>query len=516
MQRFSRRSKTNDEDVVLSARLDMTQPDDTKFLRNVLPHSVQQGNQPWHWYEVLGDVVHQGVARGARTAGYAKLAAYELDKFGQPGKKITTGVAGRTAALLSSPYGGQRALMERMFTIAKIPGDSYLVRCRENNEVIGYDVLDAAEIDLGGSESGLRSRNGKEVFQPGQKIARITHPKIASGERLEVEFEAQDFIGRIWRPTARYVDVADSPMQALEDTCEQLWLLTRRLRAKLLGSLVMNGILFVPSEINEVRSSAPASEQMLHANRIIDGLLKAGTWAIQHPGDPASAMPVIVSGPGDQSENLRFILTDAELYEVDMRLRRELIDRILMGLDVVPEGVKGNSETNHWGAWVNADDDLKVNIRPEVETFCWALTRCVLHAEMQAANIKPGIIAKTVIWYDLSQANVKTNIAEDARQAYDRGLVGPTGTRRMTGIPESEAPTNLEIIRSFGYEKGVPYMATYDMPEAKKFDWDKIQVKPKTGPGAQTGGDPPESSPSKPAGGPGDNQTDTPRKDRPA
>lgn len=518
MQRLSRRVIRNgSEESALTAQIDLTQPDDVKFMRAVLPHSQGRSDQPWNWYNVLGDVVHQGVARGARIAGYAKLGVYELRPDGQIGKEITTGIEGRVSDLLQSPYGGQRALMERFFTLSKVPGDAYLVRCREGENVIGYDVLAAREIDLLNTEGPANRRKKDEVFAPGQEILRVTHPKIGStGERLVVKFRAEDFIGRIWRPTAEYVDVADSPMHALQDTCEQLWLLTRSLRAKLLGRLAMNGILFVPSGINEIKSGAPDGKpNKVTGNDVIDKLIKAATWSVMNPGDPGSALPIFMSGPGELGDMIKFIQSDTEFFKLDIELREELINRILMGLDVMPEGVKGNSEQNHWNSWSSVDDDQRINVRPEVETFCWAATRCILHAEMQAAGLPPGRIRKRVVWYDLSAASARTNMAEDARQGYDRNIVGPTGARRMTGIPEAEAPTDIETIRAYGFKNGDLYAATYGMAEQKNIDWDKVG-KTKTGPSPDSTADPSESGPGKSAGGPDDSKSDTPRKDRPA
>ena len=77
----------------------------------------------------------------------------------------------------------------------------------------------------------------------------------------------------------------------------------------------------------------------------------------------------------------------------------------------------------------------------------WALTVLVMNRELQEANVASGRIAKRMVWYDLSAAVAKTNIAEDGRQAFDRGGVGPSALRRMSGIDEADAPDEVETIR---------------------------------------------------------------------
>ena len=192
----------------------------------------------------------------------------------------------------------------------------------------------------------------------------------------------------MWRPSARFVEVADSPMFALDTNCELLHLLTIGLRGKLLSRLSLNGILFVPSEMQEIQSTgaanATAGDKRTVTSRLTDRLITAATYNVLNYANAESAVPIVVSGPGVHGEALRWIMQDSQLYETDMRLRQELIDRILQGLDVTPSAVKGQGDQNHWGAWAAEDDERRVNIQPDLETMCWALTRMILHAEMQA------------------------------------------------------------------------------------------------------------------------------------
>lgn len=517
---FRKTHKTSRE-VTASVELNIRQPDEMRYLTTVLSASRSYGALPWKWYDGIGEV-HYGVSRGARVAGYARLRAVELGKDGRP-IRDARGLPADIVDEIQSPYGGQRGLLDRFFTLSKIPGDSYLVECREGSERVGYDVLDADEIEMDAFTDGTRKQRGEVVFPSGVAFKRVTHPfhgvrdSMGNGsEKLVIDFSAEQMLGRIWRPSARYVDVADSPMRSNETTCELLYLLTKHLKAKITSRLALNGIIYVPTEINQIRTGTPGGgEDKMLDGTTMDRLIRAASWAIVNFDDPRAAIPIFASGPAQFADALKHIVMDQQIYETDMKLRMELIDRLLMGLDVQPQDVRGVGDSNHWSAWAVNDDERRININPELETFCWAATRMILHRRMAEAGLQPGRIAKTAVWYDLTDANVKTNLAEDARQAGDRLWIPPSAGRKMTGISEEFAPTDEEYVRMLGVKTGDPYLATYGLDVAKKIDWDKVVAKAPPGPDAeQPAGKPPR--PRAGTGTPDDSDSNTPRKLRPA
>ena len=515
--REQHRDGHDDVELVASAVVDVTTPDDLAYFRSVIQHQQRQNRKPWQWYSELGEV-HYALSRGARIAGYVRLGAYKLDANGNPGKQITGDtVEARVARRLSSPYGGTRALAERYFTLMKVPAECWLVRLRVDGEIVGYDFVGAEEWDLASVEEAMRSRK----LKPDAKVRRITMPaaKGGGGTALSIEIEARDILGRVWRPSARWIDMADSSLLSNETNCDLLSLLTKGLRAKLLNRLIANGVWYVPSELNDIRTAAPTGEgeeRQLSSNKVVDKLLKSAIHGITNPGDPTSALPNFVVGPAAHSEAFRHITADLQVYDVEMKLRQELIDRILMGLDVQPQDVKGMGDSNHWSAWAVSDDERRVNVQPEIETMCWALTEMVLRAEMREAGLPAGRISNTIIWYDMTRANVKTNLAEDARQASDRGQISDSGARLLTGIDESLAPSEDERIRWVGRQIRDPYLATFGLKRASEIDWGKVGAGKGNGPQANSPADKPKAGPGNDSGAPGKSESNTPRKLRPA
>jgi len=303
---------------------------------------------------------------------------------------------------------------------------------------------------------------------------------------------------------------------ALDTTCEMLHLLTLGIRATLMSRLLSNGVFYVPSEVNEARSAAPSGEAgEFHQNPVLNELLKAAMYAAQNPGEAPAGLPVFMTGPGVHGEQFRHIIMDQALAETDMKLRAELINRLLMGLDIQPTQVSGTGDTNHWGSWAANDDEIKVAIKPDLETGCWALTRLFLWKKMQDAGRKPGEIMRHVVWYDLDNATSHTNIAEDSRQLVDRILISPSAARRMNGVRETDAPDDTEYIRQLGVKMSDPYLATFGMDAAKKLDWKKVG-NPQQGPVPKTDAQPSEVGPGVGnPGSPNDIKADGPKRLRP-
>lgn len=497
---------------------DLSDPRDATSMRALVNRGRGSGANAWKWYNTIPEI-HYAISRSGRIAGYAEYFPVKVDNWGQPGRKIKGGAEAEAAARLSSPYGGRRGLTERFFTLMKVPGEAYLIRCRDaQDNIIGYDWVGAGELASQDTADGTGG-NGR-IYKAGDKLHRIVLPssQSADGKDLVVDIKVEDFIGRVWRPGGQHVFAPDSPLMSLDSTCELLDLLHKNIRAKLLSRFALNGIFFVPSEITQVAGAQPQGKNkaQVHDNRILDRLIAACTWAVQHHEQPEAAVPIFMTGPGQYADMIKHITYDRAIMETDMALRAELVEKILRGLDSNPTSVTGSQDASHWGAWASADEELRVDVKPEVEQHCWALTRLVLHRELSEAEMAPGKITGSMIWYDLSAAQVTTNVAEDTRQAMDRGLIGPAGARRRTGIPETDAPTEVEYIRWVGVKTSDPYLATYGLPEADKLDWEKVGSK-KTGPDANSPAEDPKTGPgSGTPGSPDGGKSDTPRKLRPA
>lgn len=488
-------------DTFAARSVDIATPIGSSYLRSVTGISRSTHQRAWDWFHKIGEV-HYAITRGEKIAGYAEISAHKLNADGSIGDKYPpTSLQGKVATMLQSPYGGRRGFVERFFEMMKVPGDCYLIRTRDaaGNQT-GYDWLSSSELDISNMAVGDRVVRG-----PTGNIRRILVPKSSASDAQFADIRPDDFIGRVWRPGGQYIEVADSPMRALDTECELLYLLTIGLKGKLTNRMALNGMMILAKEITDVHTSAPKADgDVFHSNKVLNDLLNGMRYAVRNPEEAESAMPIVMqansSGTGlKPAEMVAMVTSDRQIYETDIKQRDELLTRIIMGLDVQPQHVRGQGDSNHWSAWAVSDDERRVSIQPDIETMCWALTRLVLAAELQKAGRGAAEIEKSVLWYDLTAANVKTNLAEDSRQMRDRKLVGDEAARRMSGLEETDAPTDEELARMIGQDTGNPWLALYGLPIHDKIDWDKAAefMGKKSGPQQESAGDPPESSPGK-------------------
>jgi len=500
-----------DEQTFAAQTVDISVPDDAAYMQTMTTKSVGLNDRAWKWHGKIGEIKY-ATSRSARTAGYATLGIYQRRADGTPGRKITGGREAKVAAMMRSQLGGHRGLIERFVTLMKVAGDAWLIRDVDDQGVHrGYDFVGAREWSRESLEALGKPNDTKDLIR---NTVKGNNGQVAGSRTVKRE----NVLGRVWRPDPEWIDQPDSPLHALDDICEVLYLLTRGIKLKLQQRLLMSGFVFIPSEVNDARRAGPMPKaDELSNQKTIDVVKQSMEFNALNPDSPLSPVPIVVVGPGDQAHNIVFSAPDREIFEVEMKLRAEAVDRILFGLDINPEGVKGTSEANHWGAWAAADDEQRINVKPDLETLCWALEVLIMNRELMDAGMTTEQINKRMVWYDLSRATAKTNVAEDTRQLHDRGAVGTPALRRNSGVDESDAPTGEDLIRMVGWAMGVPELALHNVPEADGIDWEAItrtQSGPKAdSPAKESRVGPGKGSPGSP--NPSDRKNDGPKRAQP-
>jgi hypothetical protein len=514
----SPRTKTlvRGDEITAAAEINLNNRTDQNYTRTTVGNSRRTGKRSWDWYERIGEV-HYAISRSARIAGYAKLQCVRYGDDGQIEDIVDSGLAAETVASITSPYGGTRGLIDRFYTLMKIPGDSYLINVSDpEGDSEGFHFMSPDEMDL----------SSFSRWKPGAGHLRwITVPQSGGGvdgtanSAFYREVPNEDMLGRVWIPSRRYVDLSDSALNALDVECEALDILTKTIKAKLLSRFALAGIMYLPDSIANARVTR--NQKQLAGQEIDDTvnfLIAAMTRNVRNWEDASAAMPILLRGPGEAGEQIKHIVMDRELFETDLQLRGELINRILQGLDSNQDATKGAITQSHWGAWAASDEERRVAVQPDLEMMCWALTRLVLHKQLQADGMSPEEILRHGVWYELSASTVHANQQEDARQLRDRGLIKAQAVRRMSGVREDDQIGDEEYVRWVGAQTKNPVLMMHGLPEADKVDWEKAKEFPSSrGPAANSPADESESGPGKgDPGSPDDQDRDTPRRKRPA
>jgi hypothetical protein len=499
-------------EVTASMAIDLSDRLDQNYLRSTVAASKNSGALPWKWFKNIGEV-HYAISRSARLAGYANLKCVERNEKGEIVREVETGLEADIVNMIFSPYGGVRGLVDRFYTLMKVPGDSYLIRLRDSSgDLEGYHFLSPDELDVSSFAAWRPSRR--------DEVRWITLPTTNGGEnnRFVRHIANEDMLGRVWTPDRQYVDLPDSALRALEVECEALYLLTKTIKSKLMSRFATAGIFFLPNEVSTARTRR--NQERLAGQEVDDTLnffVTAMTRNMKTWDDAVGRLPILLKGPGDAGDKIRHIVMDQEVFATDLELRRELISRIMQGLDSNQDTTQGTESMSHWSIWGASDEERRMAIQPDLEMMCWALTRLVLHRELLAAGRSSEDVWKYQIWYDLSDTSVRANQQEDARQLRDRGLISNEASRRLSGIKEADAISNDEYVRWVGQQTKNPMLMMYGLPEFDTIDWTAVQGMPGT-PGFAPGStaDPSEAGPGEGnPGSPDDRETDVPRTQRP-
>lgn len=513
--RFIRRRRSSmpilaSDEMVAAARLNLTDPNGMmqSAARNTFSRGL--GCKPWEWYDKIGEV-HFAVNRHARVAASARLGVYVLNAEGVPGDLATNDAALEVSQLLTSPRGGQRELIHRYIQLSKVPGFMHLMRVQDTDGMDGLMFRSAEEVTVtGASDRGSKAKVEITGLPRGASASAFGGPTT---DGYSIEVDPASLLGDVWNPHPRFYDAPDSALLALEAECYQLHLLSMTNQGRILSRLAMSGILYLPDSVLNISSASTVvatHDGAAMANPALASLIKSFVANLSDPGSARSVAPIIASGPAADSQAMRMIDTGGALFETDMKLREELLGRIITGLDSSRSGVTGREGMNHFSSWSEDASDMKENIRPELEQLCFVLTKFVLWPELRAAGMSDEEMARHVIWFDMSDAESHINKADNARQLVDRAGVALKTARRAAGFNEDDRPSDEEYVRQVGFIMRDPYLATYGLDLA--IEWDRVTGNTQPGPLPSEQGDEPPSAPG--VGDPGSPPDSNERSDR--
>lgn len=496
--------------------LDISGEDDRDYLDAIVAMGQQPSAQSWKWYEEIGEVRY-AINRAARVAGYMTPFAEYVNQKGEVTRNdADSATVNGIVADITSRFGGTRGLVQRYYALMKIPGEAVMIRFKDGGDYDGYWFLSPDEIEREGLDS-LNLRNMREPLKW----------KTARGERtgstknpFRRQVAIEDVLGRVWMPSFRFVDECDSPMMAVNPLCEMLNDLTNSIKARIRSRFASNGILLIPSSVNDVGVGGGLPEKLLYSDdKVLNAIIHILTVNMAKFGGAAvDRLPLLIKGDADDLDKVRHMIFDTKIDEVDLKLRVELIGRILEGLDQQKSATRDGADQSHWGAWATDEAERRITVEPDLQQLDHLLTRLVLHRRLKELEWQDNRILGWRMRHKLNEAMIRVNQAEDFRQAYDRNGIGPTALRRATGAEETDAPSAEEQVRMFGWKYQNPIFAFYGLQGIEAVDMEEALLwgKSSKGPTAQNQGDPTQEGPGvSDPGSPNDRNSDPPKSQEP-
>ncbi len=490
--------------------IDLYQEMDRAYLESLVTITGDAADA-WLNYRRIGEVRY-AISRSARIAGYARLCAVRVDSAGTITREKSTGVEAAIVDSIYGRFGGTRGLIERYYTLMKVPAQAFLARVVEGEIEDGYWFLSASELP---SQPDYETRRGADA-------GRIWRTRRAPGvggswDAFERPIKPEDFLGRIWAPDHEFVEDVNSPMQSLRGMCQQLHDLTESISGRLRQRFAMAGILLIPNEINDaaIQGDRP-NDRKYHNDKVLNYLIHVMTTNVVNHAQGIAQIPILLKGPAAVLDKVQHVVMEATIAETDLKLRGELIDRILTALDQQKQAVTGGEGTNHWGMWAVSDEERRITVQPDLDAMCHALTRLILWPQLRAKGRTPGSIRPWRVWYDLSAASVRANMSEDARQLWDRGSVSDEYLRMVSGASENDKPSTEEYVRRVGWSMKNPILACYGLEGVDAVLEEAAMWGNVSGPAPDSSADPGEVGPGAgDPGSPSSRDSDTPKTQEP-
>ncbi len=271
-------------------------------------------------------------------------------------------------------------------------------------------------------------------------------PGIDSGvfERINSQQEPTGEVGpayRFWTPHPRWSDLADYPMIAVQDICEELLILTLGVRATALTRLT-NGILKVPTEMSPNPLTSGMDEDP-EQNIFLADWIEHVSAQIDDPQSVQARIPFLIEGSAEYLDKLTWLKThDPATDYMEKDLRKEAIERLALSLDMSPEDLLGYTNANHWtGRQVQLDRWRMFGFN-KAEQFATSLADAYLRPALRDDNYADW--EDVVIAFDDSQVVISPDRTEDALKANAAGLLSGESTRMALGWNEKDAMVGEE------------------------------------------------------------------------
>lgn len=247
---------------------------------------------------------------------------------------------------------------------------------------------------------------------------------------------------RLWSPHPRWSDLADSPMRAVQDICEELLLLTLAVRATAVTRLT-NGMFVIPQEISPAPLE-PGLDEDPQQNPFLSDWMEHIDNQIENPGSATARVPFVLEAAYDYLDQVRWIKThDPATDYMEKDLRDECIKRLALSLDMSPEDLLGYTNANHWtGRQVQLDRWRMFGFN-KAELWAQSLSDAYLRPQLVAEEYPDA--ENVVIAFDDSQVVISPDRTEDALKANAQGLINGKAARTALGWGDKDAMEGEEL-----------------------------------------------------------------------
>jgi hypothetical protein len=406
------------------------------------------------YYDSLGPIKFAGNFYSRALTKLRLFPAY-LDENGE--RQETEDPAARELLdRIQDPNGGRTNLLGAYGRLRFLVGESYLVCSFDEDLGEKWEMLSFREIRPNGDGTFTRTAGpslGTTVLKPTPDDGSEPGPGTAT-------------VYRLWRPSPVWSQLADSPMLAALDDCEEILLAAASLRSRMRSRLAGNGMLVMANGISPSPLEVVGDEDML-ADPFAQEFTEHITAPMIDEGSASAAVPLIVRVDDTLVENgfkwISFRDTDEEYRETG--IRTEAIRRLGISLDMPLESMLGLSDSSHWVAWQVDEQSFKVYLQGVCQELVDDFTSAYYRPAARDAGLPNW--QRAVIGYDAAEIINHPDRGKDASDLYTARAIGKAAFRDAKGFDDADAPTPEELDEMIGVAVRDGSLAKYGVPSIR-------------------------------------------------
>lgn len=434
-----------------AARIDMKNKKEVDAITKRRMTSQWQGDA-WEYYDLIGEVkyvtnlVSSQISRVSLYVGYVDKTTNVpsiIDNVEGLDPEFVKD-ANDILYLLESGNGGTAGLLRTAAINLFVAGECWLVR-----EPAKYSTGEPDRYQIR-SVDEITSTNGK-TKQVAIKPRRDAKPADYT------LLPPNGFATRIWRNHGRFSDEADSSLKGVLDTCDAILQLDRAAIAAA-KSRMNAGMLFIPDGLSHAAQTDSEMDPELandieesFEQELIDGFM----MPVEDITSGALLVPTMVRGPADLGQHLRHISFERSVDPQLNQLGKDLLDRLLSGLDIPKDIAHGMSSVKYSNAIIIEEQLYKAHIEPLILFIVDCLTIGFLRQALRKQGWDEKLVNRAVVWYDPTAITAKPSKAESSIALYGMKLVSGEAVLRANGFAPEDAPSDLEKVQRMAEERAM-------------------------------------------------------------
>jgi hypothetical protein len=208
------------------------------------------------------------------------------------------------------------------------------------------------------------------------------------------------------------------------------------------------GIVFIPEGISAYSGNEDET--------IADAIATSALQAVESEAALSTVTPKVVTGPAELGREIKFIPLTASTDPNLAAAAQKLLERILIGIDIPKDVVKGLADVKFANAIVIDDNLYRAHIEPLILLIVDTITAVYLRPQLMkglTGEAERKMAERMVAWADTSSIVTRPDKSQAANEGWDRKLLSDEAWRRSRGFSETDAPDEDEMIRRVAIDK---------------------------------------------------------------